>query len=52
VVDHCNQLRPLDFNVSQRINDGLNGATDGYMPIAYDKLREENPELYLIIFGG
>jgi hypothetical protein len=48
-LDHCNQLRQLDFNVSQRINDGLDGASDGYMPIAYDRLKEENPELYQII---
>lgn len=51
-LDHCNKLRQLDFNVSQRINDALEGASEKYMPIAYDRLKEENPELYLVIFGG
>lgn len=46
-LDNCSQLRRLDFNISQKINDGLNGACEGYMPIGYEKLKEENPELYL-----
>jgi Primase X len=48
-LDRCSQQRHLDFNVSQKIKDGLRGSADGYMPIAYDKLKEENPALYLKI---
>jgi hypothetical protein len=40
----------LDFNPKQRITDGLEGAADGgYLPIGFDKLREENPELISLL---
>jgi hypothetical protein len=48
-LDRCSQQRHLDFNVSQRINEGLRGSNEGYMPISFDKLREENPELYFLL---
>jgi hypothetical protein len=48
-LDRCDQMRRIDFNVRQRINDGLNGARDGYMPIKFEKLKEENEELYYLL---
>lgn len=48
-LDRCSRVRRLDFNVSQKIREGIDGPTEGYMPIAFDKLKDENPELHLII---
>jgi hypothetical protein len=45
----CDSLRNLDFrfNVDQRIIDGLDSvAKKGYLPISFEKLKEENPQLY------
>jgi hypothetical protein len=48
-LDKCTQLRRLDFNSRYRIRKGIKGAVEGYLPVAFDKLKEENPELYQII---
>jgi Primase X len=45
----CNKLRRLDFDLKYRVNDSIERAVSRYMPIAYEKLKEENPELYLEI---
>jgi hypothetical protein len=42
----------LDFNYNQKIREGIEGAVEGYLLISREKLKEENPELYMIIFGG
>jgi hypothetical protein len=42
----CGKLRRTDFNVTQRIREGIAGAGAGYLPIALDTLRDENPGLY------
>jgi Primase X len=52
-LDLCSELRMIDFNRHQRINDGLEGAAEGgYLPISFDKLRDENPRLYDILVGS
>jgi Primase X len=45
-LHRCNKLRRLDFNMQYRVNDSIERAVSKYMPVAYDKLREENPDLY------
>lgn len=44
-LEKCSKLKRLDFDIKQRIRDGLEGAKEGYLPISFDKLKEENPEL-------
>jgi Primase X len=48
-LQQCNKLRRLDFDLRYRVNDSIERAVSRYMPIAYEKLKEENPELYQII---
>jgi Primase X len=48
-LDKCNQLRRLDFNSRYRIREGIKGASVGYLPVAFNKLKEESPELYELI---
>jgi hypothetical protein len=45
-LNQCNRLRRLDFNYGQRIKEGIEGAAEGYLPISWEKLREENDRLY------
>lgn len=45
-LESCSKLRRLDFNAGHRIREGLQGAADGYLPMSFDKLKEENPELF------
>jgi hypothetical protein len=46
-LQHCSELQRLNFSVSQRITDGLDGAAKrGYLPISLEKLKEENNRLY------
>ena len=42
-------MRRLDFNYNQKIGEGIEGAAKGYLPINREKLKEENPELFLKI---
>ena len=48
-LEQCSNLRRLDFNYKQKIHEGFEGAAEGYLPIGHDKLRKENPELYLLL---
>jgi Primase X len=48
-LECCSKLRRIDFNAYQRIKDGLESAADGYLPINFEKLRDENPRLYDIL---
>jgi hypothetical protein len=48
-LNQCDQPRRLDFNYNQKIFEGIEGAGKGYLPINREKLREENPELYIKI---
>jgi hypothetical protein len=48
-LDRCSQLRRLDFNVNQRIREGIEGATEGYLPISLGKLNNENSGLYELL---
>jgi hypothetical protein len=48
-LDQCARLRKLDFNPNQRIKDGIEGASEGYLPISWEKLKDENPNLYRLI---
>jgi hypothetical protein len=49
-LDRCNQLQRIDFNVNQRINEGLRGAErKGFLQISKDKLEEENGELHYLL---
>jgi hypothetical protein len=48
-LNQCNQLRRSDFNYRQKIREGLEGASEGYLPIAGENLKEENPELYSLL---
>jgi hypothetical protein len=51
-LECCSKLRRIDFNAYQRIEDGLESAADGYLPISFEKLRDENPRLYDILVGS
>jgi hypothetical protein len=45
----CDTLRSLDFRISvdQKIMDGLDSAAKkGYLPIGFEKLKDENSQLY------
>ena len=48
-LDRSDQLRRLDFNYRQKIQDGIEGAAEGYLPISLSKLREENSGLYFLL---
>ena len=48
-LDQCSNLRRLDFNYNQKIGEGIEGAAKGYLPINREKLKKENPELFLKI---
>jgi Primase X len=48
-LDQCSNLRRLDFNRRQKILEGLEGATEGYLSIGHDKLKEENGDLYYLL---
>jgi hypothetical protein len=45
-LNQCNQLRRLDFSYSQKVKEGIEGAAEGYLPISWEKLKEENDRLY------
>jgi hypothetical protein len=52
-LQHCSELQRLNFSVSQRITDGLDGAAKrGYLPIGLEKLKEENNRLYSFLHVG
>jgi hypothetical protein len=49
-LDRCDQLQRVDFNVNQRINEGLKGAErKGVLQISKDNLKEENGELHYLL---
>lgn len=48
-LNQCDQVRRLDCKYDERIKEGIEGAAEGYLPISREKLKEENPELYLRI---
>lgn len=51
-LDLCNKKRSLDFNPDVKIKDSLKAAARiGYLPIAFRNFKEENPELYNLIFS-
>lgn len=51
-LEKCDELEPLDFDSDYKINEGLNGVLDKeYYPIAFNDLKEENLELYNIIWN-
>jgi len=41
----CDGLRSLDFDIDQRIKEGLDIARKGYLHIGLEKLKEENWQL-------
>jgi hypothetical protein len=45
-LNRSNQIRRLDFNYNQKIKEGIEGAAEGYLPISWEKLKEENDRLY------
>jgi hypothetical protein len=51
-LECCSRLRRIDFNAYQRIEDGLESAADGYLPISFEKLRDENPRLYDLLVSS
>jgi hypothetical protein len=51
-LECCSKLRRIDFNAYQRIKDGLESAADGYLPISFEKLRDENPRLYDLLVSS
>ena len=56
-LDECNDLKPLDFDIENKINNCLTNDVDkGYLPISLDNpekepktLKTENRELYNIL---
>ena len=42
----CGDLRRLNFYAKSKIGEGIKSAAKGYRPIAYEKLKIENNELY------
>ena len=48
-LNQCDRLRRLDFNPNQKIGDGIEGATKGYLPVSREKLKEENKALYNLV---
>jgi hypothetical protein len=56
-LDKCNKVRELDFDISTKLEDGLNSAIDkGYLPISLDNpkkepktLKTENKEFYTLL---
>ena len=45
----CNNAKILNFNVNQKIREGLSGSSRGYIPISLDNLRKECNNLYSIV---
>lgn len=45
-LEDCSNLRRLDFHPDARIREGLTNASRGYLPISYQKLKDENVMLY------
>jgi hypothetical protein len=45
-LDECNQVERLTFDANQKIKEGLQGASIGYLPISFERLKFENRELY------
>ena len=39
-LDKCNELETLSFNPKIKIKDGFRGASKGYLPISFEKLKE------------
>jgi hypothetical protein len=48
-LDKCNTLEQLSFNAKLKIKEGLRGASKGYLPISFEKLRSENSDLYELV---
>jgi hypothetical protein len=48
-LDKCNKLQRLNFNAKIKINEGLRGASKGYLPISLEKLSQENKALYAVV---
>jgi Primase X len=49
-LDKCGKLRPLNFNKKDRIKANLRAARRvGYLPIAFEKLKEDNKELHTLL---
>ena len=48
-LGRCNTLRGLDFHPNTKIKEALKGASCGYFPISYQKLRNENMSLCEIL---
>jgi hypothetical protein len=48
-LHECNKLVKLDFNVNQKIKEGLKCASNGYFPIGLEDLKSANPILYSIL---
>jgi hypothetical protein len=51
-LDKCDKLEKLNFNSKTKIKDGLKGASKGYLPISMEKLKEENRQLYDLVFSN
>ncbi|HEY7569883.1 MAG TPA: DNA primase noncatalytic subunit PriX [Nitrososphaeraceae archaeon] len=49
-LKQCSNLRRLDFHPDVRIREGLTGASRGYPPVSYQKLRDENIMLYETLY--
>ncbi len=50
-LQRCNELKRLDFNIDQRIREGIDSAVrTGFFPISLEKLKDEDNELYRYIF--
>ena len=46
-LDRCNSKRKLDFDGDYQIRYTLNDAiNNGYLPISFDSLKIDNPDLY------
>jgi hypothetical protein len=50
-LDLCDERRSLDFNAEDKIKYSLKAAARaGYLPVALDNFKQENPELCNLIF--
>ena len=50
-LDKCDKLEKLTFNSKIKVKDGLKGASKGYLPISMERLKEENRQLYDLVFS-
>lgn len=51
-LNECEKLQPLNFDSNLKINEGLNGALNiRCYPISFKDLKQENPELYKIVWN-